>query len=571
MIACCVLFAALFLSGCAGRDEVEIVKIDPATGSGLPGPAGLKAPPWPEWILRHWVWEDQGTQDSTARLVTDYLSNGIPVGAVIIDSPWATGYSTFEFDAKLYPDPKKMIDDFHARDVRVMLWTVPNINVDSPNWNEALGEEYLASHGRTLTWAKGEGAFIDYNNPDALAWWHQQMDKALDLDIDGWKCDGTVPLAKLWLGIGTQKGRITTSSYQELYYGDFFHYTRARLGPGRVITARPVDNAGLPFHMTYAGRDVNFAGWVGDQDPSWSGMRVALKNMFESADNGYVYFGSDIGGCREDIMRDKVLFVRWAQLGALSPIMENGGMGEHRPWMYGDYVLDVYREFAMLHHALIPYLYSEGAEAYPQEMAVMRPTTRRRYEYMLGRDIFVAPLVEPSPKRVINFPEEGAWVSFWDGKEYEGGESAELDFPLSRYPIFVRKGAVIPMDMPAGSVFGPTKDELKPLTCLVYPKAGASTVRNIYEEKGRGARIEAEYSETAVTLRLSATPRRYAFRIADMDKPETVATQPYGPLAEKSAFNDLYMSESGYYYDEDQWELWIKPGAADHGLIIVAR
>ncbi len=562
---------ALLLAGCAIRVTDELVEVNPATGSELPGPAGLKAPPWPEWILQHWVWEDENTQESATQLVEGYLSRGIPVGAVIIDSPWATGYGAFDFDPRLFPDPKKMIDDFHARQVRVLLWTVSNINIDSPNWNEALTRGYLASGGRTLNWWKGEGAFIDYNNPEALAWWHEQMDKALDLGIDGWKCDGTVPLAKLWLGIGTQTGRITTSSYQDLYYADFFHYTRARLGPGRVITARPVDNAGLPFDMTYAKRDINFAGWVGDQDPTWRGMKTALKNMFESAEKGYVYFGSDIGGYRENIEREKILFVRWAQLGALSPIMENGGMGEHRPWRYGQYVLGIYRDFVKLHHALIPYLYSEGAELYPQEISVMRPTSRRRYEYMLGCDLFVAPLVEPSPKRTIHFPDGDTWIAWWSGEEYEGGEGIELDFPLSRYPLFVRKGAIIPMDIPAKSVFGPSKDDLNPLTIFIYPKTGETEARSIYEEQGRGARVEADYRDDGLTIRLSATQRRYAFRVMDMDKPRAVITQPCGPLQAKASFNELFMSSSGFFYDEKSWELWIKPGPADNGLIVEVR
>ena len=34
---------------------------------------------------------------------------------------------------------------------------------------------------------------LDYTNPEALKWWHSQMDKALALNLDGWKCDGTDP------------------------------------------------------------------------------------------------------------------------------------------------------------------------------------------------------------------------------------------------------------------------------------------------------------------------------------------------------------------------------------------
>ena len=52
--------------------------------------------------------------------------------------------------------------------------------------------------------------------------------------------------------------------------------------------------------------------------------------------SGYVNFGSDIGGYRSgsgEYGRTKELFIRWSQLGAFSPLMENGGNKEHRPWM----------------------------------------------------------------------------------------------------------------------------------------------------------------------------------------------------------------------------------------------
>ena len=36
---------------------------------------------------------------------------GIPVSAVIVDSPWATCYSSFVFDPQRYPDPKALVDE----------------------------------------------------------------------------------------------------------------------------------------------------------------------------------------------------------------------------------------------------------------------------------------------------------------------------------------------------------------------------------------------------------------------------------------------------------------------------
>ena len=62
---------------------------------------------------------------------------------------------------------------------------------------------------------------------------------------------------------------------------------------------------------------------------------------------GYPNFGSDIGGYRSgegDLGRTKELLIRWAQLGAFSPLMENGGNKEHRPWVFDDQTLKIYKE-----------------------------------------------------------------------------------------------------------------------------------------------------------------------------------------------------------------------------------
>ena len=62
---------------------------------------------------------------------------------------------------------------------------------------------------------------------------------------------------------------------------------------------------------------------------------------------GYPNFGSDIGGYRSgngSLGRTKELFIRWTQLGAFSPLMENGGKKEHGPWRYGNETVEIYRK-----------------------------------------------------------------------------------------------------------------------------------------------------------------------------------------------------------------------------------
>ena len=419
-------------------------------------------PLWPEWAFSHWVWEDESTQQSAIDLVNGYLNRNIPVGAVIIDSPWETGYNTFEWDPVRYPDPPAMIKWFHERGVRVFVWITCMINIGNDE-EKALHDEgsikgYFMTAGEGMSpaiidWWKGPGSFIDYFNPEAVAWWHSLMDKTLALGIDGWKVDFTDGDVFLAPYSPYLKRNVQRIEYSHAYYRDFFTYTREKLGSDRIITARPVDAGGsfvssMPTELvetllSYAPRDINWAGWVGDQDPTFDGMRNALESMYESSRLGYIAFGSDIGGYRGG-NRTKEVLVRWTQLGALCPVMENGGSGEHRPWMFDEETLRIYRTFVRLHYALIPYLMREGALFWREGVSLMRFESAADYQYMLGRDIFVAPILSPGGTVIVNFPGGSSWVYVFDrARLYQGGTSHELTFPLAEYPVYLRKGSVI--------------------------------------------------------------------------------------------------------------------------------
>ena len=78
--------------------------------------------------------------------------------------------------------------------------------------------------------------------------------------------------------------------------------------------------------------------------------------------SGYANFGSDIGGYRSGsgtLGRTKELFIRWAQLGAFSPLMENGGDKEHRPWMFDNTneTLNIYRKLVSVFHVFLHVVY----------------------------------------------------------------------------------------------------------------------------------------------------------------------------------------------------------------------
>lgn len=427
--------------------------------------------PWPEWIFSHWVWEDEGTQESIIELVDGYLNRNIPVGAIVIDSPWEAGtggdptkgYNTFEWDNNLYPDPKGMVDYFHSKGIKVMIWITCVINTDAPNYQYAKDKGYFLKDGAVYQWWKGYGSWIDYKNPEAVEYWHSLMDRILDLGIDGWKVDGAD------FSLYEQDNEALWDEYKELYYRDFFDYTREKLGNDRVITARPIDATMLPSYRTvspFAPQDINFCGWVGDQPTNWKGIRMALDNILLSAKMGYLGAGSDIGGYMTWAYIKEV-FIRWGQFGAFCPIMEvaNGGFGgTFTPWDFDEQTARIYRKFVNIHYDLIPYFDKQYEIAWNEGRSMILPPSGTwddynaeaeygdpdyildevDYSYKLGPDIFVAIMYEPGTSRSITFPEGDNWVDWWDGTVYTGGTTIDYSCPLDKFPAFRREGASFP-------------------------------------------------------------------------------------------------------------------------------
>ena len=327
----------------------------------------------PKWVFEPMVWEDENnTREAVDSLIKRYQRNKIPVGAVIIDSPWEArddstvsynetsnnGYNTFVFNEDWYPNPKGFIDRLRNEDsLHVILWITGIIDTGCNLWQDAHDKGYFVKfkHGGDITqWWKGSrrASHIDFFKDSAKTFWEEQMDLILnDYEVDGWKVDWS----DVWLRdssfIITAKGVKTTGAYSNEYYSEMYNYIKSKKDSGMIL-ARPYclqDDWGTGYF--FAPKSVNTAGWVGDQWNTWNatcGLQLALNNIFISADSGYATVGFDIGGYRNAwsdehyFPPDRILFLRWAQLGALMPIMENGGNKDscHQPWLFSPVISD---------------------------------------------------------------------------------------------------------------------------------------------------------------------------------------------------------------------------------------
>ena len=71
---------------------------------------------------------------------------------------------------------------------------------------------------------------------------------------------------------------------------------------------------------------------------------------------------------------------------------------------------------------------------------MIREAFTEKFEYLLGKDLLVAPVItQGAAKRSCYLPQD-AWVHVWSGQCFDGGDvvvRAEIGFP----PVFIRKNS----------------------------------------------------------------------------------------------------------------------------------
>ena len=283
---------------------------------------------------------------------------------------------------------------------------------------------------------------------------------------------------------------------------------------------------------------------MGDDDNDWGGMRGALNDMLSSSRFNYVSYGSDIGGFRSDGKKYKDVFIRWAQLGAFCPVMENGGGGEHRPWMFDNETCDIYRKFVYLHDELLPYIYSQAAYSYELVKPTMRPQLGT-YEYLLGDDLLVAPIFEEGNTRTVVFP-KGDWIYMFDQTKTYSAGIKKLSFGLNEYPVFIRKGAIIPMNVVNNATGHGSELSKDYTTVLMVPQTGEKKF-GLYEEKVKGSMISYVKAAKSLDIKCTATARALLFKVDGEAAPQTVKNGAGEAFVKASSMAELVTLQAGYF------------------------
>lgn len=421
----------------------------------------------PKWALgymqSHRTLEDDAQM---LKIVDTFREKRIPLDAVIYlgtgftPRGWNKKQPSFEFNPEVFKrDPAAFIADVHQRNTKVVLHMVPWDRDRIP----LLDDAHLGSY-----WKEHEGL--------------------VKAGVDGW-----------WPDEGDWFDLYERFKRHQLYYD----------GP---LSTQP-DRRPWSLHRNGYLGVARWGGWVwsGDTQSTWKSLEAQIAVGINHSLSLSPYWGSDIAGFFSTPELTGELYARWFQFAVFCPSFRAHGRtwSTRLPWGWGldslgpvedkeppklselnnPAIEPIAKKYAELRYQLLTYNYTLAWQARETGLPFMRalwlhyPGDAKALgignEYLWGRDLLVAPVFEKgATSREVYLP-KGQWYDFWSGEVHQGGNAIRRPVDLATMPIFVKAGAILPLD----PIRQYTGEEVKePLTIRIYRGANGST--QLYHDDG---------------------------------------------------------------------------------------
>ncbi len=311
-----------------------------------------EAPLFPKWVYGYWQCRERyHTQKEILDVGTEFRKRKLPVDALVQDwQYWGNyGWNAMKFDESNYPDPKGMMDQFHAMDEHVPISVWSRFGEDSDVYKRMSAKSLLVA-GTPWT---------DFFNPVAqTAFWAELKKGIFDYGLDGWWMDASEPEFDILKGHQTflGSGESVRNAYPLYVTKAIYEGQRSTTDRKRVV---------IFTRSAYAGQQRNAAiSWSGDISANWITFQRQIPAGLNFSMSGLPYWTTDGGGFfrpKDQYTNEAYheLLIRWFQYAAFCPIFRvHGWISNAEIWNYGPQVLDITTQFDELRYHLLPYIYS---------------------------------------------------------------------------------------------------------------------------------------------------------------------------------------------------------------------
>jgi alpha-glucosidase/alpha-D-xyloside xylohydrolase len=395
-----------------------------------------------------------------------YLGTGYTNG----QTGWNMGHGSLEFNPRVFDKPQAMLDELHALNFKVIL-----------HKNAAPARLY------------GKSVQEPSEDPLHIANYWATHVPLLKMGVDAW-----------WPDDGDQLPIEARLARHRLYYEG-------------QLNDRPNERPWSLNRNGYASA-ARYGAWIwsGDVQSRW----VTLANHIPVGLNFSLsvspFWGSDTGGFflapRNEYTGE--LYVRWFQFAAFTPLFRSHGRNWHLhlPWgwdtgeigpresgeraqyppdpeLHNAAVEPICKQYLELRYRLLPYNYTIARQACDSGLPPMRallldyPNDPQAValgdQYLWGPSILVAPVVEKAATMRKVYVPAGPWYDWWTHEKVVGGRSIDRPVDLATIPLYVKAGAIIPLDPVRQYTAQPTTG---PTTLRIYP--GADGEFTLYDDDG---------------------------------------------------------------------------------------
>ena len=536
------------------------------------------------WWSRYWNYSDRELRD----LVGDLDRAGFPLDVLVIDMDWhrtddlswdpryvvkdevgeGVGWTGYSWNRSLFPDPKRFLGWLEDRKIKATLNLHPASGVPPREDSYAAFAKAMGvTDGTAVPFEGANRRFVDN-------WFRLTLDPLTKQGVDFWWLDWQQwPESKLMPGLSNT------------WWLNHLFYTR--------MQQANTDRALIYHRWGGLGNHRYQIGFSGDAVITWESLAYQPYFTATASNVLYGYWSHDIGGHMfadgtpaDQRTLDSELYVRWMQFGAFSPILRThsakDGTLRKEPWRFSPEVQEILRDTVAQRYRLAPYIYTASRQAYDTGVSIMRPlyyawpdreeAYTARGQYMFGDDMLVAPVTKAGRDGVVEasiWLPPGQWYDTNRGELVAGDRTISRDYLLNEVPLFVRAGAVIPMNRQT------TKNlqqiDGSELVLQVMPGGAAST--RLYEDAGNdeGYRANAfgftgiDSARASKSATLTVHPRKGSYPGMPTARQITVEF-PAASLPTRVSVNGVAYSRS----DDQRRGHWHYDGASLTARVVVS-